>query len=88
MCLPAKILWSEGLFLRPPRSHATALADAVPSHVKVGAPDDVEQCALSAMPSVKLAHAAQVPPAIPARPGTCYFVLENRGVLYERMLKG
>lgn len=63
------------------------LVDAVPLRVKVGAPDDVEQCVLSAMPGVKLAHAPQVPSAIPVRPDTCYFALENRGVLYEQMLK-
>jgi type VI secretion system protein ImpJ len=63
------------------------LVDAVPLRVKAGAPDDVEQCVLSAMPGVKLIHAPQVPSAIPVRPDTCYFVLENRGVLYEQMLK-
>ncbi|MGW8393554.1 type VI secretion system baseplate subunit TssK [Pseudoduganella sp. HUAS MS19] len=63
------------------------LVEAVPLRVKAGAPDDVEQCVLSAMPGVKLVHAPQVPSAIPVRPDTCYFALENRGVLYEQMLK-
>lgn len=63
------------------------LVDAVPLRVKAGAPDDVEQCVLSAMPGVRLIHAPQVPSAIPVRPDTCYFALENRGVLYEQMLK-
>ncbi|WP_374584133.1 type VI secretion system baseplate subunit TssK [Pseudoduganella sp.] len=66
---------------------ALELVDAVPLRVKVGAPDDVEQCVLSAMPGVKLLHAAQVPSAIPVRPDTFYFALENRGVLYEQMIK-
>jgi type VI secretion system protein ImpJ len=66
---------------------ALELVDAVPLRVKVGAPDDVEQCVLSAMPGVRLVHAPQVPSAIPVRPDTCYFALENRGVLYEQMLK-
>jgi type VI secretion system protein ImpJ len=39
------------------------------------------------MPGVKLLHAPQVPAAMPLRPDTCYFVLENKGVLYENMLK-
>jgi type VI secretion system protein ImpJ len=47
----------------------------------------VDQCVLSAMPGVKLSHAPQVPAAIPVRPDTCYFILENKGVLYEQMLK-
>ena len=63
------------------------LVDIVPLRVKVGAPDDVEQCVLTAMPGVKLSHAPQVPAAIPVRPDTCYFALENRGVLYQQMLK-
>ena len=36
---------------------------------------------------MKLVHAPQVPAAIPVRPDTYYFVLENRGALYESMLK-
>jgi type VI secretion system protein ImpJ len=28
-----------------------------------------------------------VPPAIPVRPGACYFAVEPRGMLYERMLQ-
>lgn len=63
------------------------LVEAVPLRVKAGAPDDVEQCVLSAMPGVRLVHTPQVPSAIPVRPDTCYFALESRGVLYEQMLK-
>jgi type VI secretion system protein ImpJ len=36
---------------------------------------------------VKLVHAPQVPAAVPVRPDTYYFILENRGMLYETMLK-
>lgn len=63
------------------------LVQAVPLRFKIGAPDDVEKCVLSALPGVKLTHAAQVPAAIPVRPGSHYFALEPRGPLYERMLK-
>jgi type VI secretion system protein ImpJ len=66
---------------------ATELVQSVPVRFKVGAPDDVDKCVLSALPGVKLAHAAQVPAAIPVRPGRHYFALEARGPLYERMLK-
>ena len=66
---------------------AIELVDMVPLRVKVGAPDDVEKCVLSAMPGVKLSHAPQVPAAIPVRPDTCYFAIENRGVLYDLMRK-
>jgi type VI secretion system protein ImpJ len=59
----------------------------VPLRLKVGAPDDVEKLVLSAMSGVRLTHAAQVPAAIPVRPGASYFVLDARGPLYERMLK-
>jgi len=63
------------------------LIEAVPLRFKVGAPDDVDKLVLSAMGGVRLTHAAQVPAAIPVRPGACYFSLEPRGSLYERMLQ-
>ncbi|UMR30419.1 type VI secretion system baseplate subunit TssK [Massilia sp. MB5] len=66
---------------------ALELVEIVPLRVKVGAPDDVEQCVLTAMPGVKLMHAPQVPSAIPVRPDTCYFALDAKGMLYEQMLK-
>jgi type VI secretion system protein ImpJ len=66
---------------------ALELVEVAPLRIKTGAPDDVDQCVLSAMPGVKLSHAPQVPAAIPVRPDTCYFILENKGVLYEQMLK-
>ena len=66
---------------------ANELVQTVPVRFKVGAPDDVDKCVLSALPGVKLLHAAQVPAAIPVRPGSQYFAIESRGPLYERMLK-
>ena len=63
------------------------LIDVVPARFKVGAPDDVDKLVLSAMPGVKLMHAPQVPAAIPVRPGSYYFTLEPRGMLYERMMQ-
>jgi type VI secretion system protein ImpJ len=63
------------------------LIESVPLRMKVGAPDDVEKLVLSAMGGVRLGHAAQVPPAIPVKPGACYFALDPHGPLYERMLK-
>jgi type VI secretion system protein ImpJ len=66
---------------------AAELVDAVPLRLKVGAPDDVDKLVLSAMGGVKLVHAAQVPAAIPVRPGAYYFALDPRGALYERMLQ-
>lgn len=66
---------------------ALELVEVVPLRVKVGAPADVDQCVLSAMPGVKLSHAPQVPAAVPLRPDTYYFALESKGVLYEQMLK-
>jgi type VI secretion system protein ImpJ len=66
---------------------ALQLVEVVPLRFKIGAPEDVEKFVLSAMPGVKLVHAPQVPAAVPLRPNACYFVLENKGVLYENMLK-
>ena len=66
---------------------ALELVEVVPLRVKVGAPDDVEKCVLSAMPGVKITHAPQVPAAIAVQPDTYYFALEGKGMLYEQMLK-
>lgn len=66
---------------------ASELVEAVPMRFKLAAPDDVDKLVLSAMAGVRLAHAAQVPAAIPVRPGAFYFALESRGALYERMLQ-
>jgi type VI secretion system protein ImpJ len=66
---------------------ALQLVEVVPLRFKIGAPQDVDKFVLSAMPGVKLVHAPQVPAAVPVRPDTYYFVLENKGVLYENMLK-
>jgi type VI secretion system protein ImpJ len=63
------------------------LIDAVPLRFKLGTPEDVEKLVLSALPGVPLVHATQVPAAIPVKPGHCYFAIEPRGALYDRMLK-
>ena len=66
---------------------AVELVDVVPLRFKVGAPDDVEKFVLSALPGVRLQYAPQLPAAVPVRPETCYFMLEAKGPMYERMLK-
>jgi len=66
---------------------ALELVDMVPLRFKVGAPDDVEKCVLSALPGVRLQYAPQLPAAVPVRPDTCYFVLDAKGQMYERMLQ-
>ena len=63
------------------------LVDAVPLRFKVGAPDDVEKCVLSALPGVRLQYAPQLPAAVPVRPDTSYFILDAKGQMYERMLQ-
>jgi type VI secretion system protein ImpJ len=63
------------------------LVDVVPLRFKVGAPDDVEKFVLSALPGVRLQYAPQLPAAVPVRPDTCYFILEAKGQMYERMLQ-
>jgi type VI secretion system protein ImpJ len=66
---------------------AIELVDIVPLRFKTGAPEDVEKFVLAAMPGVKLLHSPQVPAAVPVRPDTYYFSIENKGPLYERMLQ-
>lgn len=66
---------------------ALELVDMVPLRFKVGAPDDVEKCVLSALPGVRLQYVPQMPAAVPVRPDTCYFMLESKGQMVERMLQ-
>jgi type VI secretion system protein ImpJ len=66
---------------------AVQLVDIVPLRFKVGAPDDVEKFVLSALPGVRLQYTPQPPAALAIRPDTCYFRLESKGQMYERMLK-
>ncbi len=66
---------------------ALELVAIVPNRFKVGSPDDVERLVVSSLPGVELVHMPQVPAAIPVRPNTYYFSIENRGDLYESMRK-
>ncbi|MDE2420000.1 MAG: type VI secretion system baseplate subunit TssK [Gammaproteobacteria bacterium] len=66
---------------------AHELVASVPIRFKVGAPDDVEKRVLAALSAVAITHIAQVPSAIPIRPGSSYFALEPHGALYEQMLQ-
>ncbi|MEO5795092.1 MAG: type VI secretion system baseplate subunit TssK [Rhodoferax sp.] len=63
------------------------LIDVVPLRFKTGAPEDVEKFVLAAMPGVKLIYSPQVPAAVPVRPDTYYFAIENKGAMFERMLQ-
>ncbi len=66
---------------------AAQVLDTAPMKLKVGSPDDVEKILHSALPGVRLVHAAQTPSAIPVRVGNHYFSLEPQGQIFERMLK-
>jgi type VI secretion system protein ImpJ len=66
---------------------ALELVEAVPVRFKVGAPDDVEKCVLAALPGVRLQYTPQLPSAVPVRPDACYFQLESKGQMVERMLQ-
>lgn len=83
-----KIDAGTAFFLSVSAAHPQSeIIESIPVRLKLGAPDDVEKLVLSAMSGVRLRHAAQVPAAIPVRPGACYFALDAHGPLYERMLK-
>jgi len=83
-----KITGDTAFYLSISASHPQSeIIESIPLRIKVGAPDDVEKLVLSAMSGVRLTHAAQVPVAIPVRPGACYFALDAHGALYERMRK-
>jgi len=83
-----KINNETSFYLSITASHPQSeIIETVPLRLKIGAPDDVEKLVLSAMSGVRITHAAQVPAAIPVRPGASYFALDAHGALYERMLK-
>ncbi|MGE0012182.1 MAG: type VI secretion system baseplate subunit TssK [Azoarcus sp.] len=83
-----KLTPESGLYLAVRANQPLSeIIESVPLRMKIGAPDDVEKLVLSALSGVKLIHTAQVPSAIPVRPGTCYFALEPKGQLYQQMLK-
>ena len=63
----------------------TEILERVPVKLKAGSPDDVEKILNSALPGVRLVHAAQTPTALPVRVGNHYFVLEPQGQIFERM---
>ncbi|MES2150238.1 MAG: type VI secretion system baseplate subunit TssK [Pseudomonadota bacterium] len=66
---------------------ALELVASVPGRFKVASPDHIENIISSSLSGVPLMHMAQVPSAIPVRPNTYYFSIENRGPLYESILK-
>ena len=65
-----------------PTAHVLEMA---PLKLKAGSPDDVEKILNSALPGVRLVHAAQTPTALPVRVGNHYFTLEPQGQIFERM---
>ena len=88
-CRPASALLLVLLSLLPAAASAQiVLRTALQSgSLAKYAPDDVEKFVLSALPGVRLQYSPQPPAAIPVRPETCYFSLESKGPMFERMLK-
>lgn len=66
---------------------ALELVAAVPLQFKISSPDSIELLLARALPGVELRHMAQVPAEVPVRPNTYYFSIENKGSIYEAMIK-
>lgn len=66
---------------------ALELVAIVPLQLKIAAPDNIDLLLERALPGLQLRHMAQVPAEVPVRPNTYYFSIDNKGVLYEAMLK-
>jgi type VI secretion system protein ImpJ len=66
---------------------ALELVAAVPRLFKLAGPDDIGQRINHALSGIGLVHMAQVPAEVPVRPNTYYFSIEDRGALYENMMK-
>ncbi|WP_300750994.1 type VI secretion system baseplate subunit TssK [Janthinobacterium sp.] len=66
---------------------ALNLVAEVPRHLKIASPHDIDALIRSALPGLQLLHMAQVPMEVPVRPNAYYFSIDNRGELYEAMMK-
>ena len=66
---------------------ALELVAAVPTRFKIGGPANIDNITQFALAGIKLHHMAQVPAAVPVRPNTHYFSLENKGAVYDEMLR-
>ena len=66
---------------------ALNLVAEVPRQLKVASPHDIDALIRSALPGLQLVHMAQVPMEVPVRPNAYYFSIDNRGELYEAMIK-
>lgn len=66
---------------------ALELVAIVPLQFKISSPDNIDLLLERALPGLQLRHMAQVPAEVPVRPNTYYFSIENKGTLYEAMLK-
>jgi type VI secretion system protein ImpJ len=88
--LPQDAIGSKDLLCLAVRADVPALelVATVPARFKLGAPDDVARLVASALPGVGLVHMPQVPAAVPVRPNTYYFALQDKSPLYATMLQG
>ncbi len=66
---------------------ALNLVAEVPRQLKIASPHDIEALIRSALPGLQLVHMPQVPMEVPVRPNAYYFSIDNRGELYEAMMK-
>jgi type VI secretion system protein ImpJ len=66
---------------------AQNLVADIPRLLKTGSPDNVDLMVRSSVGGIPLVHMAQVPMEVPVRPNTYYFSIENRGELFEAMIK-
>jgi type VI secretion system protein ImpJ len=66
---------------------ALNLVAEVPRQLKIASPNDIDGLVRSALPGLQLVHMPQVPMEVPVRPDTYHFAIENRGELYDAMLK-
>lgn len=66
---------------------AVELVAAVPNLFKVGSPDQVERMVLSSVRGIKLHYMPQVPPEVPVRPNTHYFLIDKNDPNYDEMIK-
>ncbi|HUQ92175.1 MAG TPA: type VI secretion system baseplate subunit TssK, partial [Bryobacteraceae bacterium] len=58
----------------------------VPQYLKLSAPDDVERLIRNALPGITLRHVQVPPPQIPMKLDNQYFVLNQSGPIWDRIV--
>lgn len=69
---------------KPTQEGVTALMKSM----KIADPDSLETLVARSLPGIPFQFVTQVPSTVPTRPDACYFVLDQRGPIWQRVQQG